>query len=133
MLVEHRVDNVDEWLIAVDEPVPSAQKVSFQPPFHRMLTEHLHDPTLRVQFATVGILRKILSQPNLLCDFVNGFEPVRLGFVWPKDTEAVHVQPHYFFKEFAKSGNVPGLTPTGLFEVDGELAEVRHIQRPTQK
>jgi hypothetical protein len=66
MLVEHGVDYVDERLIAVDETVPTAQDVTLQPSFHGVLTEHLHDPALKGQLASVGVLRKVLPQPDFL-------------------------------------------------------------------
>jgi hypothetical protein len=43
VLIEHRVDDVDERVIAVDESAPAAQNVTLQPPFNGVLAEHLHD------------------------------------------------------------------------------------------
>src|SRR5450756_2493966 len=34
VLVEHRVDDVDEGLVAVEEAVPAGQEVALQPPWH---------------------------------------------------------------------------------------------------
>ena len=40
MLTEHRVNDADEGLIAVEQPVPSRQQVAFQPALALMLAEH---------------------------------------------------------------------------------------------
>ena len=46
MLVQHRIDDVDERLVAIEEPMASGQEIALQPPFAQMLAEHLHDATL---------------------------------------------------------------------------------------
>jgi hypothetical protein len=58
VLVEHRVDDVDERLVAVDQAVPAAEDVALQPPFQGVLAEHLHDAPVRGQVAAVGVLGK---------------------------------------------------------------------------
>ena len=40
MLAEHRVDDANEGLIAVEQPVPPGQKISFQPALALVLAEH---------------------------------------------------------------------------------------------
>ncbi len=40
MLVEHRIDDVDEGLVAVEQPMPSGQQIPFQPALALMLAEH---------------------------------------------------------------------------------------------
>ena len=42
-LVHHRVDDVDEGLVAVEQAVPPAQDVPLEPALARVLREHLHD------------------------------------------------------------------------------------------
>src|SRR5205085_7998007 len=49
VLVEHRVDDVDERLIAGEEAVPPGQQVALQPTLALVLAEHLHDPPVRGQ------------------------------------------------------------------------------------
>jgi len=44
VLVEHRVDDVDEGLIAVEEAVAAGEQVALQPAFAEVLREHLHHP-----------------------------------------------------------------------------------------
>ena len=46
VLVEHRVDDVDEGLVAVEEAVPPGQEVALQPALALVLGEDLHHPAL---------------------------------------------------------------------------------------
>ena len=48
MLAEHRIDDANEGLIAVEQPVPPGQQISFQPTLALMFAEH------RVQHASGG-------------------------------------------------------------------------------
>src|SRR5262245_57713269 len=68
MLIEHRVDHVNERLIAVNQAVPAAQNIALQPSFHGVLAEHFHDAAVRGKLAAVGVFRKILAKPNLLAN-----------------------------------------------------------------
>ena len=43
VLVEHRVDDVDERLVAVEEAVAAGQQVALEPALALVLAEHLHD------------------------------------------------------------------------------------------
>ena len=47
VLVEHRVDDVDEGLVAVEHAVAAGEQVALQPALALVLGEHLHDPALR--------------------------------------------------------------------------------------
>src|SRR5215469_15942131 len=49
VLVEHRVDDVDEGLIAREETVPASQEIPFQPSLALMLAEHFHEAPIRRQ------------------------------------------------------------------------------------
>ena len=46
MLVEHRVDDVDEGLVAVEEAVAAAEQIALQPALAEVLGEDLHDATV---------------------------------------------------------------------------------------
>ena len=46
VLVEHRVDDVDERLVAVEQPVAAGEQVAFEPALALVLAEHLHDPAV---------------------------------------------------------------------------------------
>ena len=45
MLVQHRIDDVNERLVAVEEPVPSGEQVALEPALTHVLGQHLeHAP-----------------------------------------------------------------------------------------
>ena len=47
VLVEHRVDDVDERLVAREEAVPAGQQVALQPALALVLAEHFHHAAVR--------------------------------------------------------------------------------------
>ena len=66
VLVEHRVDDVRERFVGVEEAVAAGEQVAFEPPEQRVLRQHLHDPAVGRQLAAVGVLRKHVGHPRLL-------------------------------------------------------------------
>ena len=63
VLVEHRVDDVHERLVAVEQPVPAGEQVALEPALTQMLGEHLHHAALRPEVLVVG---PGLGQPRLV-------------------------------------------------------------------
>ena len=47
VLVEHRIHDVNERLVAGKEAVPAGEQIAFQPAFALMLAQHLHHPAIR--------------------------------------------------------------------------------------
>src|ERR1700676_1333215 len=41
MLIEHRIDDVNERLVAIEQPVPSREQVAFEPTLALVLAQHL--------------------------------------------------------------------------------------------
>ena len=116
VLIEHRVDDVDEGLIAVDQSMPAAQNVTLEPSFHRVLAEHLHNSTVRCKLPAVSIFRKVLAEPDLLTNFIDGLELVGLCLVWPEDPEVLHVSPHHFPEKIAEVGDATGHGLAGFLD-----------------
>ena len=89
VLVEHRVDDVDERLVAVEQPVPSGQQISFEPPFALMLTEHRiqHAPPWREEL----IAGDGAGLPLPVGDLENRAEHVRQGFVGAEESEVAQL------------------------------------------
>ena len=54
VLVEHRVDDVDERLVAGEEAVPAGQQIAFEPALALVLAEHLHDPAVGGEVVVPG-------------------------------------------------------------------------------
>jgi hypothetical protein len=133
VLVEHRINDVDERLIAVDQTVPAGQQVALQPSFDCVLAEHLHNAAFGSEVSAVGILGEILCQPDLFGDVVERFQPVGLRLIRAEDAEVPHVQPRDFACKVSESGNVAGQGRALFLDFDGAVAEVGHIQRPAQQ
>ena len=55
VLVEHRVDDVDERLVAGEEAVSAGQQIAFEPALALVLAQHLHDPAVRREMVIVWI------------------------------------------------------------------------------
>ena len=47
VLVEHRIDDVDERLVAGEEAVPAGEQIALEPALALVLAEHLHYPPVR--------------------------------------------------------------------------------------
>ena len=54
VLVEHRIDDVDERLVAGEEAVPPGQQIAFEPALAGVLAEDLHHPAVRREMIVVG-------------------------------------------------------------------------------
>ena len=127
VLVEHRVDDVRERLVGVEEAVPAGEQVALEPPEQRVLRQHLHDPAIGRELAAVGVLRKHVGHPRLLARLVDGLQPVGGRLVGP-DAEARHVQLHDVAQELAERPRVFALHGAARRDVNRILAEVRQLQ-----
>jgi len=47
VLVEHRVNDVDEGFVTIEQAVPSGEQIAFKPAFALMLAQHFHDATVQ--------------------------------------------------------------------------------------
>ena len=65
MLAEHRIDDANERLIAVEQPVPPGQKISFQPTLALVLAQH-------------GIQHAALGREEFVVGYFPGF-PLTVG------------------------------------------------------
>ena len=81
VLIEHRIDDVDEGFVGGKEAVTAGEDVSFEPAFERMLAQHLHHAAGDVEFAAVGIFRLVFGKPGLFRSGVDGGESVGGGFI----------------------------------------------------
>ena len=112
VLVEHRIDDVDERLVGREEAVPAGQQIAFEPALQRVLAEHLHDPAVGRQLAAVGVLGEVLAQPGLLGHLVDRGQPVRGVLVGAEDAEVVRVVAHDVAQELAQQLGRPDLDPS---------------------
>ena len=96
VLVEHRVDDVDERLVAREEAVAAGEQVALEPALAEMLAEHLHHPAVGRQVVVAvrdrrvpGPVRRLEQRP----------EAVRGGLVGSEDAEVVRVARHHVAQE----------------------------------
>ncbi len=133
VLVHHRVDDVDERLVAGEEPVPAGEEIPLQPALAQMLREHLHDPAVRRQ---VVVAVDDLRVPGPGRRLEQRAETVGDGLVRAHDPERRRVRRHHVPQETAEDpcrlterrgrvGDLHGVvTEVGQGEVTQQLAAV---------
>ncbi len=94
VLVEHRVDDVDEGFVRREESVATSEQVTFQHSFESVLAQHLHDAAVRGEVASVIVFGKALLDPEFLAHFVEVIELVRSGFVRTENAEVRRIRLH---------------------------------------
>src|SRR5262249_46151021 len=99
MLVEHRVDYVDEGLVGGKESVASGEEIAFEHSFHGVLAEHLEDAAIGRQISAIVVLGKTLLEPELLGYGVKSVEFVGGGLVGTNDTEVGGIPLHHVGEE----------------------------------
>jgi hypothetical protein len=131
VLVEHRVDEVDEGFVAGEQAMPAGEQVALQPALAGVLGEHLHHPAVPGQ-VHVGRLDRVL--PVLAGDLVDRAEPVGLGLVGSEDPEVAvrGVVAHHIPQEGAQHPGRLGHLRAGGVDLDGVVPEVGQLQRPGQ-
>ena len=104
VLVEHRVDDVDERLVAVEQAVPAGQQVALEPALAQVLGEHLHDAAL-ARLVLVG--RQQLALELALGRLEYGRQAVRIGLVRAEQAEVVGVALDHVAQELAEHARSP--------------------------
>src|SRR3984893_4004296 len=125
MLIEHRIDDVDEGLVAGEKAMASGEQVSFEPALAQMLAQHLHDAAVD---AEINVDLFNMSHPFLAGDFVDGLQSVRRGLVRAKEPEImfVEIELHYVAQEFSENPRRFRLDAAGLKHCHGVIMEVGH-------
>ena len=129
VLVQHRIDDVDERFIAVEDAVATRQQVALEPALAKVFGQHLHHPAVRPQVVVERLQR---SHERPVGDLEDGPQPVRGGLVRPKDAEGPVVAGGHIPEEGAQHPR--GLRRAGprLGHLDPVLPEVRQRQAPEQ-
>ena len=93
VLVEHRVDDVDERLVAGEQPVAAGQQVALEPALARVLGEDLHHPPVGREILVVG---QLAPQPRLAGRLVHRLQAVGRVLVRREQAEVAlrEVAPH---------------------------------------
>ena len=127
MLVEHRVHDVDERLVAVEESVPSGEQITLQPTLALVLAEHLHH--------AAGGRKKFVARhgrgvPLPLGHFEERFQAIGKRLVGAEDPEValLQVQLRHVAQERSQQVRVAFRQGAGRRHVHGVIAEIRHVQ-----
>ncbi len=128
MLAEHRVDDANEGFITVKQPVPSGQKISFQPTLALVLAEH------RVQHAAGGreefVILYFPGIPLTVGDLKNRAQEIRDCLIGTEDSEItlILIQLGHIAQERTQHLRILGVHRAGRRHVHRVDVEVRHAQ-----
>ena len=89
VLIEHRVDDVDERLVARKEPVPAGEQISFEPALALMLAEHFHHTAVGAEMIVLGI---DLGHVTAVGHFQHVLPAVRVILVGAEEAEVLALQ-----------------------------------------
>ena len=123
MLVEHRVDDVDERLVAVEQTVPTGQQITLEPTLALVFGQHLDHPAGTSEMV-VHLGPEELGVPLLVGGIEHRLESVGCGLVGPEDPEVVRVEPNHVGQPLAEHLGGLGQCRTRCGYVDGVIPEV---------
>ena len=130
VLVEHRIDNVDECLVAGEQPVSPGQQIAFQPALADVFGEDFHDPAIGGE---VVVVIKAFGHPGPVGDFEQRAQPVGIDFVRAEDAEIVAVVAHHIAQESAHHPRRFRHYRARLRHIHGVGGEVRQTQIAQQQ
>ena len=102
VLVVHRIDDVDERFVGVEQAVAAGQEIAFEPAFERVLAEHLHDAAIGSDVCAVGVFRLDLLKPSLQAGLIDILQPIGRVLVRAEHAEVAHVAPHDVAQKLAQ-------------------------------
>jgi hypothetical protein len=133
VLIDHRVDDVHERLVAVEKSVATRKDVAFEPALHGVLRQHLHDSAFRAEVAAVLILWQVSVHPNLLSGLVDLAELVALRLIRAHHAERLLVVADDRVEELGKLAHAWSGCNTWLVDLHCEVAEVLQAERSAEK
>jgi hypothetical protein len=128
MLAEHRVDDADECLVAVEESVSSGQEIPFQPTLALVFAQH------GIQNAAIWREELVVADfaviPLAIGDLEDRLQEIRDCFIRAEDTEValVLIQSGDIAQERAQHERVLNLHGTRRSHFDCVVMEIRHAQ-----
>ena len=125
VLVEHRVDEVDERLVAVEQPVPPGEQVALQPALAQVLRQHLGDAA---DLGDALVDRRRLAEELPVRGLEHRLQAVRRGLVRGHHPEVVRVHPDHVAQPRAEHRGGADRARAGLGDVDGVVREVGQPQ-----
>ena len=88
VLIEHRIDDVDERLVAGEEPVPAGQQIAFEPALALVLAQHLHHAAVGGQMVVV---RVDVRHPGAVGDLQHILPAVRVVLVRAEEAKVLRL------------------------------------------
>jgi len=114
MLTEHRIDDADEGLVAIEQSVPPGEQIPFQPSLALVLAEH------RVQNPTGGREKLVLvgrtSIPLPVGNFKYRTQEIRERLIRTEEAEIARVliKLDHIAQELAKHQGILAVNGAGL-------------------
>ena len=128
VLVEHRVHDVDERLVAGEEAVAPGEEIAFEPALAGVLAQDLHDPAVRAE----RLVLRHAGRPARCGRSPRTARPgdlTRSRRARRRESCAVLVQPHDVAQRSPPSTRVASASVVpGFGDVDRVVPEVRHPQ-----
>src|SRR5436190_10391091 len=125
VLVEHRIDDVNESLVAIKKAVASGEQITLKPTLAQMLAEDLHNVA---GGGEILIGRQNFSLPHAFIDFKNGVPAIGLRFVWSNDAKEALVEFENIADESALNASGLAFDSARGRHFDGIIAKIRHAQ-----
>jgi hypothetical protein len=127
VLVEHRIDDMDESLVAVEDSMPSGEQIALEPALALVLAEHFHH--------TTGGREKLVVRhgpgiPLALGRFEEGLQAVGECLVGAKDPKIplLIIQLRHIAQETPEHMRVADAAHPWRGHIDSVLAEIRQPQ-----
>ena len=133
VLVHHRVDDVGERLVGVEQDVAAGEQIALHPALQRVLAQHLHHAAVGRELAAVGVFGLDFGEPGLAARLVDRLQAVGRGLVGAEDPEIVHVVAHHVAQELPEHVGVLDRRLPGPGDFDRVVAKIRHAQRLAQQ
>ena len=132
VLVEHRIDDVDKGLVAIEQPMPSGEQIAFEPTFTLMLAEHFHDPSVGGKKL---IIRFRPGFPLAVGDLKNSIQAVGKRLVGTKNPEIalLLIKVDHLAQEFSQNMGVGGLGGSGRGHIHRKISKIGHNQVAQQQ
>ena len=132
MLVEHRIDDMDQGLVAVEHTVPASEQVSLEPALALMLGKDFHHAALGSQEL---ISRFCFGVPLPRRCFEDGSEPVGQGLVGAENPEVplILIVSNHVAEESSEDAGVLSVDSTRNGNLNGALPEIRQAQVSQQQ
>ena len=89
VLIEHRIDDVNESLVGGKQAVPAGEQIAFEPALAGMLAQDLHHPPIGRQVIVAG---DCVGEPGAVGHFEQRAETIGAGFVGAENAEVARFQ-----------------------------------------